>query len=172
MKRSVVVLGMIGMIVAVAVGRFAAQEARQAPETDVNGRAAKLQEQTQLLEERIVRLKADADRLAAAFKRSEETVATLSKQVKTIAEAQERLGRAVSVDPSGAVRILGNLHLDNNVLEDIRVVDCDAEGISGNKRQCKCPTGLVTIGIELRALSTSAFPGPSTYNTALVCGRI
>jgi phage-related minor tail protein len=163
MKRSVVVLGMLGMIVAVTAGRFAAQEAR--PEQRIEERLDRLEADTK-------RLTADTERLASALKRSEATVATLAKEVKTIEEAQERLARAVSVDPAGTVRIMGNLRLDNNVIEDIRVIDCDAEGISGGKRQCTCPTGLITVGIELKPLSVSAYPGPSTYNTALVCGRI
>jgi hypothetical protein len=165
-KRSVVV-GM--MVVVAAVGRFAAQEARP---TDVNGLVAKLHERTQLVEERLDRMKADAVRLESALRRSEETVATLSKQMKTIAEAQERLARSVSVDPSGAVRITGNLRLENNTIEDATVINCDTEGTSGGRRQCTCPTGLIAIGIELKPLALSAYPGPATYNTALVCGRL
>jgi hypothetical protein len=156
MMRSVVVLGMVG---AVGVGGFAAQEAR--PVT-----------RALTVEERVERLEADTARLESALRRSEATVATLSKQMKTVVEAQERLARSISVDPSGAVRITGNLRLDNNVIEDIRVVDCDAEGVSGGKRQCTCPSGLLSIGIELRPIAVSAYPGPSTYNTALVCGRL
>jgi hypothetical protein len=184
MKRSVVV---IGVILAVAAGRFAAQETRPAgrqasrppanaqaglPETELNVRIAKLEERTQEAEERIDRLKVDTDRLKSALERSETTVATLSKQVKTIVEAHERLARAVSVDPSGAVRITGNLRLENNLFEEVTVVNCDTEGTSGRKRQCTCPSGLVTVGIELKPLALSAYPGPATYNTALVCGRI
>jgi hypothetical protein len=162
MRRSVVVLGMI-MAVAVAAERFTAQEAR--PPRPIEERLDRLEADTE-------RLAADTERLSSALRRSEATVATLSKQMKTVVEAQERFARAVSVDPSGGVRITGNLRLDNNVIDDITVVDCDAEGISGGRRRCTCPTGLIAVGIELKPLSVSAYPGPSTYNTALVCGRL
>jgi hypothetical protein len=123
------------------------------------------------VEERLARLEKDVRRLDGALQRSEITITTLSKQVKTLTEAQERLARTVSVDPSGAVRITGNLRLENNVLEDIRTVPCDAAA-TASSRPCTCPEGLVTLGIELRPLATSAYPGPATYNTALVCGRL
>jgi hypothetical protein len=160
MTRSVVVLGATAALAVAGFGGFgglagfAAQEPR-----------------TLTAEERLDRLEEGTKRLELALKRSEATVATLAKQVKTIAEAQERLARAVSVEPSGAVRITGNLRLDNNVLEDATVITCDPAATAA-KRQCTCPDGLVTIGIELRPLSQSAYPGPATYNTALVCSRL
>jgi hypothetical protein len=160
MTRSVVVLGVTAALAVAGfagfggLAGFAAQEPR-----------------TPTAEERLDRLEEDTRQLKLALKRSEATVATLAKQVKTIAEAQERLARSVSVEPSGAVRITGNLRLDNNVLEDATVVPCDAAATAA-KRQCTCPEGLVTIGIELRPLALSAYPGPATYNTALVCSRL
>jgi uncharacterized protein YoxC len=176
MTRSVVVLGVVATL---AAGRFMAQEARPATsvrvetsETALKEHVAKLQERTQRAEDRIDRLTEDTERLESTLKKSEAAVATLSRQVKTLAEAQERLARAISVEPSGAVRITGNLRLDNNVLEDTTVVNCDAEGISGARRQCTCPAGSIVTGIELRPLALSAYPGPATYNTALVCSRL
>jgi hypothetical protein len=156
MKRTGVVLGMVAALVvaALAVGGLAAQDPALRP-----------------VEERVERLERDTRRLESALRKSEETVATLSKQVKTIAEAQDRFARSVSVEPSGAVRITGNLRLENNVLEEIAVIPCDGEDITA-KRQCRCPEGLLTIGIELRPLALSAYPGPKTYNTGLVCGRL
>jgi hypothetical protein len=156
MKRTGVVLGMVAALVvaALAVGGLAAQDPALRP-----------------VEERVERLERDTRRLESALRKSEETVATLSKQVKTIAEAQDRFARSVSVEPSGAVRITGNLRLENNVLEEIAVIPCDAEDMTA-KRQCRCPEGLLTIGIELRPLALSAYPGPKTYNTGLVCGRL
>jgi hypothetical protein len=177
MTRSAVV---VGMVAALAVGGFAAQDARPAalrtqvvpPETELKKHVEDQQERTQRVERRIDLIEKDNKRLASALEKSEATVATLSRQVKTIAEAQERLARAVTVDPSGGVRITGNLRLDNNVLEDVTVINCDAEGTTGAKRQCTCPQGLIAIGLELRPLALSAYPGPATYNTALVCGRL
>jgi hypothetical protein len=178
MKRSVVVVGVVATL---AAGGFSTQkpEARTVTgaqagltETELKGRVAKLEERTQRLEERIARQETNTKRLESALEKSEAAVAALSKHVKTIAEAQERLARTVSVEASGAVRITGNLRLDNNVFEDITITNCDVEGTSGTKRQCTCPTGLIAIGIELRPLALSAYPGPATYNTALVCARL
>jgi hypothetical protein len=177
MTRSAVV---VGMVAALAVGGFAAQDVRPValrtqvgpPETELKKHVEDLQERTQRVERRIDLIEKDNKRLESALEKSEATVATLSKQVKTIADAQERLARAVTVDPSGGVRITGNLRLDNNVLEDVTVINCDAEGTTGTKRQCTCPQGLIAIGLELRPLALSAYPGPATYNTALVCGRL
>ena len=178
MKRSAVV---VGMVAALAVGRFAAQDVRPAAlrtqyepssETELKKHVEDLRERTQRVEQRIDLIEKDNKRLSSALGKSEATVAMLSKEVKTIAEAQERLARAVTVDPSGGVRITGNLRLDNNVVEDVTVVNCDTEGTTGAKRQCTCPQGLIAIGLELRPLALSAYPGPATYNTALVCGRL
>jgi hypothetical protein len=179
MTRSVVVLVVLGMVSTLAAGRFMAQEARpttsvrvEPSETTLKEHVVKLQERTQRAEEQIDRLTNHTERLESTLKKSEMAVAALSRQVKTLTEAQERLARSIAVDPSGAVRITGNLRLDNNVLEDATVVNCDAEGISGARRQCTCPAGLIVTGIELRPIATSAYPGPSTYNTALVCSRL
>ena len=152
MKRTRVVLGLIvAMVMAVAVGRFTAQQPHQVaanttavtPETELNARVTKLQSQ----------------------------LVALARTVKVIADNQALFARSVMVEPNGTVRIHGNVRLDNNVFEDIQVVNCD-ESTLGGKRQCTCPEGLVAIGIELRPMATSAYPGPSTYNTAIVCGRI
>lgn len=155
MKRTRVVLGLIvAMVMAVAVGRFTAQQPHQVaattaapaaatPETELSARVAKLQSQ----------------------------VAALTRTVKVIADNQALFARSVMVEPNGTVRIHGNVRLDNNVFDDVQVINCD-ESTLGGKRQCTCPEGLVAIGIELRPLATSAYPGPSTYNTAIVCGRI
>jgi hypothetical protein len=180
MTRSVIVLGVVATL---AAGRFMAQEARPATtsvrvepsETALKehvANVAKLQERTQRAEERIDRLTEDTARLESTLKRSEAAVATLSRQVKTLTEAQERFARAITVEPSGTVRITGNLRLDNNVLEDATVVNCDTEGTSGARRQCTCPAGFIATGIELKPLALSAYPGPATYNTALVCSRL
>jgi hypothetical protein len=158
MRRSVVLLGMIA---ALAVGRFAAQE------------------RTPSVEERIDRLTESTARLAAALKKSEANVAMLAKQVKANAdqaranaEAHDYLARAVSVDSHGLVRIRGNVRLENNVLEDVTVVNCDEGGTLTRRGGCTCPEGLIAIGIELRPQGVSAYPGPATHNTALICGRL
>jgi hypothetical protein len=158
MRRSVVLLGMIA---ALAVGRFAAQE------------------RTPSVEERIDRLTESTARLAAALKKSEANVEMLAKQVKANAdqaranaEAHDYLARAVSVDSHGLVRIRGNVRLENNVLEDVTVVNCDEAGTLTRRGGCTCPEGLIAIGIELRPQGVSAYPGPATHNTALICGRL
>jgi uncharacterized coiled-coil protein SlyX len=156
MKPSFVVFGMIaGLTVGGAQAGLS--------DTELAQRVTKL-------EERVALLDRNTKKLEVALSQSDVAVAALSKQVKAITEAQERFARAVSVDPSGAVRITGNLRLDNNTIDDITIVGCDKEATS--KRQCTCPQGMVTVGIELRPLAVSAYPGPSTYNTALVCGRL
>jgi hypothetical protein len=171
MTRSVVVLGMVA---ALAVGRFAAQGTRPAAspearrsETELEARVTKLQERTQRVEEQLARLKTDTDRMAAALERARANATNFLQQLKPIVEAQARLARSVAVEPTGAVRITGNLRLENNVLEEATVINCDA-----TQRQCTCPDGFVAIGIELRPQATSAYPGPATYNTALVCSRL
>jgi hypothetical protein len=161
MTRSVLVLGIVATLTAV-----------QPSETTLKEHVAQLQERTLRAEERIERLAKDTARLESTLRQSETTVATLSRQVKILTEAQERFSRSVAVEPSGAVRITGNLRLDNNVLEDTTVVNCDTEGTSGARRQCTCPAGFITTGIELKPLAVSAYPGPATYNTALVCSRL
>lgn len=181
MMRSAVVVGMVAALTVggLAVAPFAAHGARQAasPEprrsdaTELEGRLMKLQERTQRLEEQVARLKADHDRLATGLERARANAANFLQQLKPIVEAQDRLARSVVVEPSGAVRITGNLRLENNVLEEGTVVNCDPGSLSG-QRACTCPAGLVAIGIELRPLATSAYPGPATYNTALVCSRL
>jgi hypothetical protein len=154
MKRSVVLLGVIAALV-------------------------NLQQRTPSVEERIDRLTESNARLAAALKRAEANFATLAKQVKANeqqaranAEHHEWLARALSIDSAGTVRIRGNLRLDNNVLEDVTVVNCDDEGTLTRKGGCTCPEGLIAIGIELRPQNVSAYPGPATHNTSLVCGRL
>jgi hypothetical protein len=176
MRRLIVVLGMVA---AVAVGLFAAQgtrpaaspEPRRTETTELEGRVIKLQERTQRIEEQLARLKADNDKLAAGLERARANAQNFLQQLKPLVEAQARLARSVSVDQTGAVRITGNLRLDNNVLDDPTVVPCDDTTFASG-RQCTCPDGLVTIGIELRPLATSAYPGPATYNTSLVCARL
>jgi hypothetical protein len=174
--RSVAVLGMVTALTmgALTAGGFAAQGARPAasqearrPETEIEGRLIKLQERTQRIEEQMTRLKADHDRLAAGLDRARANAANFLQQLKPIVEAQARLAQSVAVEPTGAVRITGNLRLENNVLEEATVVNCDPGG-----RQCTCPAGLVAIGIELRPQALSAYPGPATYNTSLVCSRL
>lgn len=183
MMRSAVVFGMAAVlgVGVLAVAPFAAQGARQAasPEprraettaTELEGRVIKLMERTQRLEEQVARLKADNDRLAAGLERARSNAANFLQQLKPLVEAQARLARSIAVEPSGAVRITGNLRLENNVLEEGAVVNCDPGSLSG-QRACTCPDGLVAIGIQLRPLATSAYPGPATYNTALVCSRL
>jgi hypothetical protein len=181
MMRSGVVLGIVAALAgaALTVEPFAAQGTRQAaspdprrPETtELEGRLIKLQERTQRLEEQVARLKTDNDRLSAGLERARANAANFLQQLKPLVEAQARLARSVAVDPSGAVRITGNLRLENNVLEEGTVVNCDPSSLSG-QRQCTCPDGLVATGIELRPLATSAYPGPATYNTSLVCSRL
>jgi hypothetical protein len=137
--------------VAVAAGRFAAQQAQHpaasaaagSPEAELSARVAKLQAH----------------------------VTALTRTVKVIADNQALFARSVMVEPNGTVRITGNLRLENNVLDDVTVINCDEGSISA-KRQCTCPDGLIAIGIELRPLELSAFPGPATYNTALLCSRL
>jgi len=155
MKRTLV---LVGVLVAVAVVGFA-------QELDVPTRLERL-------EARVARLQERTDRLEAAFRRSEEATATLTKQVKLLSEAQARFASAITVEPSGGVRISGNLRLDANVLEDPVTVDCDNESSGTTRRRCACPDGRVTTGIELRPMAVSSMPGPSTYNTALVCSRM
>jgi hypothetical protein len=161
MKRSVVLLAVIAALAALAVGRFAAQERMPS------------------VEERINRLTESTARLAAALKKSEANLALLAKQVKANAdqaranaEAHDYLARAISVDSYGVIRIRGNLRLENNVLEDVTVVNCDEEGTLTRRGGCTCPEGLIAIGIELRPQGVSAYPGPATHNTALICGRL
>jgi len=157
MTRSGFVLAVqvVAFVVVVAVGRFAAQQAPHpaahpaasapavTPETELSARVAKLQAH----------------------------VTALTKTVKVIADNQAFFARSVMVESNGTVRITGNLRLENNVLEDVTIVNCDAGSISA-KRQCTCPEGLIAIGIELRPLELSAYPGPASYNTALLCGRL
>jgi hypothetical protein len=156
MTRSGLVLGLVvAFVVAVAVGRFAAQQAPRPvaypaagvaavpPETELTARVAKLQAH----------------------------VTALTKTVKVIADNQALFARSVMVESNGTVRITGNLRLENNVLDEVTVINCDEGSISA-KRQCTCPEGLIAIGIELRPLELSAFPGPATYNTALLCSRL
>lgn len=150
MKRGGIVLGLVAAFVAAAaVGRFTAQQAHLAaaagtvaPETELSARVAKLQSH----------------------------VAALTKTVKVIADNQALFARSVMVEPNGTVRITGNVRVDNNLIEDVQIINCDQSSLSA-KRQCTCPEGLVAIGIELRPLATSAYPGPATYNTAILCGR-
>lgn len=184
MMRGTLVVGMVAAIAgaALTVTPFAAQTARQAaspearrPETtEMEGRLLKLQERTERLEEQVARLKTDNEKLATGLERARANAANAAnflQQLKPIVEAQARLARSVAVDPSGAVRITGNLRLENNVLEDSTVVNCDPSSLSGQRR-CTCPAGLVATGIELRPLATSAYPGPATYNTSLVCSAL
>jgi hypothetical protein len=154
MKRSVVLLGVIAAL-------------------------ANLQERTPSVDERIQRLTEDTARLASALKRTEAAVATLSKQVKATADQAKAnaehhawLARVLSIDSAGTLRIRGNLRLENNVLEDVTVVNCDDEGTVSRKGGCTCPEGLIAIGIELRPQGLSPYPGPATYNTSLVCSRL
>jgi hypothetical protein len=154
MKRSVVLLGVIAAL-------------------------ANLQERTPSVEERIDRLTQDTTRLAAALKKSEANLAMLAKQVranqeqaKANAEHHAWLARALTIDSAGTVRIRGNLRLDNNILEDVTVIDCNAEGTFTRKQGCTCPEGLIAIGIELQQQNVSAYPGPATNHTSLVCGRL
>jgi hypothetical protein len=109
--------------------------------------------------------------LSARVARLQSHVAALTKTVKIIADNQALFARSVMVEPNGTVRITGNLRLENNVLDDVTLVNCDAGSLSA-KRQCTCPEGLIAIGIELRPLEVSAYPGPATYNTALLCSRL
>jgi len=170
------------VVVMVGAGPFAAQGTRPAaspqasaearrPEAELEGRLMRLQERTQRLEEQVARLKTDNDRLTAGLERARANAQNFLQQLKPLVEAQARLARSVSVDQMGTVRITGNLRLDNNVLEDPTVVNCDPSSLSG-QRACTCPDGLVAVGIELRPLATSAYPGPATYNTSLVCSRL
>jgi hypothetical protein len=187
MMRNGVAVGVAAVAAVLAAGLlaaepFAAQGTRpaaspqaspeaQRPATEVEGRLMRLQERTQRLEEQVTRLKTDNDRLSAGLERARANAANFLQQLKPLVEAQARLARSVAVDQTGTVRITGNLRLDNNVLEDATVVNCDPSSLSG-KRACTCPDGLVAIGIELRPLATSAYPGPATYNTSLVCSRL
>jgi hypothetical protein len=154
MKRSVVLLAVIAALAASAAGRFAAQEQKPS------------------VEERINRLTESTARLAAALKKSEASLAALARQVKANAEAHDYLARAIQVDAYGVVRIRGNVRLENNVLEDVTVVNCDEDGTLTRRGGCTCPEGLIAIGIELRPQGVSAYPGPATHNTALICGRL
>jgi hypothetical protein len=151
MMRSGIVLGLVvGFVLAAAAGRFTAEQAHVSaaaagavpPETELSARVAKLQSH----------------------------VAALTKTVKVIADNQALFARSFMVEPNGTVRITGNVRVDNNLIEDIQNINCDQSSLSG-KRQCTCPEGLVAVGIELRPQATSAYPGPATYNTAILCGR-
>jgi hypothetical protein len=156
MTRSGLVLGLVvAIVVAVAVGRFAAQQAPRAVAYP-SAAAAAVTTETEL-SARVAKLQAH--------------VTALTKTVKVIADNQALFARSVMVESNGTVRITGNLRLEGNVLDEFTVVNCDEGSISA-KRQCTCPEGLIAIGIELRPLEVSAFPGPATYNTALLCSRL
>jgi hypothetical protein len=133
----------LGLVVAFVVAVAVGRFSAVAPETELSARVAKLQAH----------------------------VTALTKAVKVIADNQALFARSVMVESNGTVRITGNLRLEGNVLDEVTVVNCDEGSISA-KRQCTCPEGLIAIGIELRPLELSAFPGPATYNTALLCSRL
>jgi hypothetical protein len=109
--------------------------------------------------------------LSARVTKLQAHVTALTKTVKVIADNQALFARSVMVESNGTVRITGNLRLEGNVLDDVTVINCDTGSISA-KRRCTCPEGLIAIGIELRPLEVSAYPGPATYNTALLCSRL
>jgi hypothetical protein len=133
----------LGLVVTFVVAVAVGRFAAAPPETELSARVAKLQSH----------------------------VTALTKTVKVIADNQALFARSVMVESNGTVRITGNLRLDGNVLDEVTVINCDEGSISA-KRQCTCPEGLIAIGIELRPLELSAFPGPATYNTALLCSRL
>jgi hypothetical protein len=155
MTRAAIVLGLaITLALGLAAGRFAAQETRPAAAEPARAGATP----------------AEAE-LSARVAKLQSHVTALTKTVKVIADNQALFARSVMVESNGTVRITGNLRLENNVLDDVTVINCD-EGSLSAKRQCTCPEGLIAIGIELRAQQQSAFPGPATYNTALLCSRL
>ena len=171
MNRRVIVFAVMASCAVMSVDRFAAQEPpaprMPAPQSGAPGMGASDSD----LSLRMQRAEQRTARLEAAMKESTETSAKLSKELRALSDEHEKLTRAIAVE-GNVVRINGNLRLENNVLEDQTIVDCDADSTGGTKRRCTCPDGRIAVGIELRPIAVSAMPGPSSYNTALVCSRM